>query len=239
MTNAIELEKVLKKLFQPNLKFILILLFIILLVSKYLETNTIFMISILLFVFVNYKEILNTISDIKQKETKKERVVEDNQRKKKEMHINDELDTYLKKLRRFRKYNPHSYDSGYNYMKMFQYNIHDLESDDISHPKQYFENAQLYLKKSLNFFQSIGLSVPEEKMIHALKYNKFESNKLSNRIGKLCKKIYKHCYHTLYNLSLRFNEDFFENPNIYKTEIELNTDVVEESNTFNERYELY
>ena len=29
--------------------------------------------------------------------------------------------------------------------------------------------------------------VPEEKYIHALKYNRFEANKLSNRIGHLCK----------------------------------------------------
>ena len=149
------------------------------------------------------------------------------------------IDKYLHKMKKFRKYNPQSYDSGYNYMKMFIYIIHDLEKDDISHPKQYFENAQLYLKKSLNLFQSIGLSVPEENMIHALKYNKFESNKLSNRIGKLCKKIYKHCFYILYNLSLRFNEDFFEKPDIYKCEIELNTGLVEESNTFNESYELF
>ena len=82
-------------------------------------------------------------------------------------------------------------------------------------------------------------SVPEEKMIHALKYNKFEANKLSNRIGQLCKKIYKHCYYLLYNLSLRFNEDFFENTDIYKTEIDFNVDTVEESNMFIQDYELY
>ena len=65
---------------------------------------------------------------------------------------------------------------------MFMYIIHDLEKDDITHPKQYFENSQVYLKKSLNLFQSIGLSVPEENMIHALKYNKFESKRLRFKI---------------------------------------------------------
>ena len=122
---------------------------------------------------------------------------------------------------------------------MFMYQVHDLEKDDIAHPKQYFENAQVYLKKSLNLFQAITLSVPEEKMIHALKYNKFEQTKLSNRIGKLCKGLHKHCYYLLYNLSLRFNEDFFEKPDIYKTEINLNADQVEESNTFTEEWELF
>ena len=217
----------------------LILIVIILLGSQYLETNTIFVISILFFIFVNHKQIFDTLKDIKKKESKKERIIEDNHRVTKEIHFSDELNKHLHKLRRFRKYNPQSYDEGYNYMKMFQYMIHDLEKDDISHPKQYFENAQLYLKKSLNLFQAITLSVPEEKLIHALKYNKFEQTKLSNRIGKLCKKIYKYCYYLLYNLSLRFNEDFFEKPDIYKTEINLNADNVEESNTFTEKYELY
>jgi len=239
MIDTINLKEILNTIIQPNLKFLIIIVVILLLAAQYLETNTIFMISILFFIIVNYKSIVGTIDDIKRKESKRERIIEDNHRTKREIHFSDELDKYLHKMRKFRKYNPQSYDSGYNYMKMFMYTIHDLEKDDISHPKQYFENSQLYLKKSLNLFQSIGLSVPEENMIHALKYNKFESNKLSNRIGKLCKKIYKHCFYILYNLSLRFNEDFFEKPDIYKCEIELNTDSVEESNTFNEFYELF
>ena len=122
---------------------------------------------------------------------------------------------------------------------MFMYIIHDLEKDDISHSRQYFENAQLYLKKALNYFQAISVSVPEENLIHALKYDKYEQTKLGNRIGKLCKKINKLGYHLLYNLSLRLNEDFFKNPDMYKTEINLNADQVEESNTFQEQWELY
>ena len=78
----------------------------------------------------------------------------------------------------------------------------DLEKDNISHPKQYFENAELYLSKSLNYFQSISISVPEENFIETLKYNQFNSSKLSNRIGILCKDLHKHCYYLLYNLIL-------------------------------------
>ena len=239
MIDSINLEDIITTIIQPNLKFLTIIIVIILLASQYLDTNIIFMISILFFIIVNYKSILETFDDIKSKNIKIDRIIEDNHRTRREIHFSDELDKYLHKLRRFRKYNPNSYDEGYNYIKMFMHTVHDLEKDDISHPKQYFENCQLYLKKSLNLFQSIGLSVPEEKYIHALKYNKFESNKLSKRIGKLCKKIYKHCYYILYNLSLRVNEDFFEKPDIYKCEINLNADVVEESNTFDHTHELF
>jgi hypothetical protein len=239
MIDTIDFKKIISTIIQPNLKFLIIIIAIILLGSQYLDTNIIYVVSILLFIFVNYKSILGTIDEIKRKETKKERIIENNHRTKREIHFSDELTKSLHKLRKFRKYNPQSYDEGYNYMKMFMHTIHDLEKDNISHPKQYFENAQIYLKKSLNYFQAISLSVPEEKLIHALKYNKFEANKLSNKIGQSCKKLYKHCYYLLYNLSLRFNEDFFVKPDIYKTEINLNTDSVEESNTFNESYELY
>jgi len=239
MIDAIDMTNLLNNIIQPNIKFLLIALVIIVLAFRNLETNVISIISIIIFIFVNYKNIANNLKDIKDGEKKYERVIEDNRRVKHEIHFNDDLNKYLHKMRKFRKYNPQSYDSGYDYIKMFMYIVHDLEKDDISHPKQYFENAQLYLKKSINLFQSISLSVPEETLIHGLKYNKYEANKLSNRIGELCKKIYKHCYYILYNLSLRFNEDFFNKPDIYKSEIDLNTGVVEESNTFDFNYELY
>jgi hypothetical protein len=239
MIDAYDIKGIISTIIQPNIKYLLIIILIIFLVAQHLDTNIIFMISILLFVIVNYKSILGTIDDIKDKESNVERVIEDNHRTKREIHFSDELNKYLHKMRKYRKYNPNSYDEGYNYIKMFMHTVHDLERDDISHPKQYFENCQLYLKKSLNLFQSIGLSVPEEKFIHALKYNNYEENKLSKRIGILCKNIYKHCFYILYNLSMRFNEDFFKKPDIYKTEIELNTGLVEESNTFSETHELF
>ena len=229
----------LKTIVQPNIKFIALVTLIVILAMKYLDSNILQILFILLFLFVNHKEILGVIQDVQASEKQVDRVIEDNRRKKKEVHFNEDLDHLLHKLRRYRKYNPHSYDEGYRYIKMYMYIIHDLEKDDISHPRQYFENAQLYLKKALNYFQAISVSVPEENLIHALKYNKYEQTKLGNRIGKLCKKIYKLGYHLLYNLSLRLNEDFFENPDMYKAEINLNADQVEESNTFSEQWELY
>ena len=227
-----------KYIIQSNIKYILIISIIVFIAVQYLDTNIIFMISILLFIIVNYKNILNTINDIKKSIPKEKKIIEDNFRIRRDINFSDELTIYLNKLKRFKKYNRKAWDEGYNYIKMFMYTINDLERDDISHPKQYFENAQLYLKKSLNHFQSIGLSVPEENYIQSLKYNKLEANKLSNRIGKLCKKIYKHCFYLLYNLSLRFNEDFFNDPNTYKNEIDINTDLVEEANIY-DYHELY
>ena len=239
MIDSIDVMETLEKIIQPNTKFLIIIIVLVILSVRYLETNVIFIISIIIYIFIYYKQIKETFIEIKKGERKIERIIENNHRYQKEIHFSENLNKYLYKLKKYRKYNPQSYDEGYKYIKMFMYIIHDLEKDDISHPKQYFENAQLYLKKSLNLFQSITISIPEEKYIHSLKYNKFEQTKLSNRIGKLCKKIHNHCYYLLYNLSLRFNEDFFKKPDIYKTEINLNAENVEESNTFTEKWELY
>ena len=239
MIDSVDVMKSFERIIQPNIKFLGIVIVIFILAMKHLDTNVLTIIFIMVFVFINHKEIQNTFTEIKDGERKIERVIEDNHRMKREIHFSEDLNKYLHKLRKYRKYNPHSYDEGYRYIKMYMYIIHDLEKDDIAHPRHYFENAQMYLKKSLNYFQSITISVPEEKYIHSLKYNKFEQTKLSNRIGKLCKKLHQHCYYLLYNLSLRFNEDFFEKPDIYKTEINLNADHVEESNTFTEKWELY
>jgi len=239
MIDSVDVMRSLERIIQPNIKFLGIIIVILILSMRYLETNVLTIIFIILFIFINHKEIQNTFTEIKDGERKIERVIEDNHRMKREIHFSEDLNKYLHKLRKYRKYNPQSYDEGYKYIKMFMYIIHDLEKDNIAHPRQYFENAQMYLKKSLNYFQSLTISVPEEKYIHSLKYNKFEQTKLSNRIGKLCKKLHQHCYYLLYNLSMRFNEDFFENPDIYKTEINLNADQVEESNTFTEKWELY
>jgi len=239
MIDAIDTIKIIETIIQLNIKLIGIIFLIILLSAQYLETNILIIISILVYLFIYHKQILESFNEIKKGEKKVERIIEDNKRLKKEIHFSEELDKYLHKLRKYRKYNPQSYDEGYKHIKMFMHIIHDLEKDKISHPRQYFENAQIYLKKALNYFQSITISVPEEKYIHSLKYNKFEPNKLSTKIGKLCKEIYKHCYYLLYNLSMRFNEDFFENTDIYKIEIDLNVDNVEENNTFTKEYELY
>lgn len=239
MLDTIDIKGIISTIIQPNIKYLLIIIVIVFLIAQHLDTNIIFMISILLFVIVNYKSILNSLNDIKRSESRVERIIENNRKIKREINFSEELDKYLYKLRKFKKYNPNSYDEGYKYMKMFMHSIHDLERSDISHPKQYFENAQLYLKKSLNYFQSIGLSIPEESYIQSLKYNKDnKDNNLSNRIGKLCKKIHKYCSYILYNLSLRIDKDFIDNPNIYKNHIAINSDFIEESN-IHDSYELY
>jgi hypothetical protein len=109
------------------------------------------------------------------------------------------------------------------------------ESNQIKNYNQYFENALIYLKTGVNHFQSITISLPERGFIKALKYGDYESTKKSNALSKLCKGLYNECYYILQNMSVKFNKDWTEKPNIYTKEIDMNTDRVEQ---YNERDEV-
>lgn len=235
----INTSKIIKTIIQPNIKILLLICIIVILMFQYLDINIILILSFILTVFIYHKDIINTLKEIQKDEMPTERIIEDNKRKLKELNFDDKIDTIIHKLHKYKKYNQNAYEEGYNYLKMFMFTIHDLEKDDIAHPKQYFENAEVYLEKCLNNFQSISISVPEESFNNALKYNKFESTKLGNKIGKLCKKLHKHCYYLLFNLSQRFNKDWIEKPDIYKSEIRMNSDNVKSIHNINYNWDYY
>jgi hypothetical protein len=229
-------DKILKIFDKPDGKLLILICFVLMFSAQYLDTNNIFMISVISYIFIYYKQIIETFSHIK-KPNETEKIIYNDRKMNKSITFNGELGDILHRIKKYRKYNKPSYDEGYKYLKMFMYTINDLESHDISHPKHYIENGHLYLKKSMNSFQSITVSLPEDKFISSLKYKR-NVKTLSNDFGKLCKELYKHCNYLLYNLSMRFNEDFLKNPNIYKNELNLNTGNVEAANTFNEK-EIY
>lgn len=233
------IPQIINNIFKNNIEFVILFIIIFIMGMKFFSQNILILLIIIILLVVYHKDILEIIDDYNKKNNKIERTIENNKRTKKEKYTNDKLESLINQLKKYRKYNIQSYEEGMKYMNMFLYIINDLENKDISHPRQYFENAQLYLKKSLNYFQSITISVPEETFIESLKYNKYESNKLLNKVGKLCKKINTHCYYILYNLSLRFDENFYELPNTYKTLIEFNNEKVVENNSYDNDYELY
>jgi hypothetical protein len=239
MIDSKDTLSIIHKLVQPNIKILLIVFLVIILLFKNVDINIILIIGFILNIFINHKGIITIFEDINKSETKTERVIEDNKRKKKEIHFDEEINKIILKLRKYRKYNVNAYDEGYKNIKMFMFAIHDLEKIEIAHPKQYFDNAELYLKQSLNHFQSISISVPEENLNQALKYNKFEPTKLGNRVGKLCKRLHKHCYYLLYNLSLRLNESWIKDPDIYKDQIAFNYQNVESLNHIDFNWSLY
>ena len=239
MIDSTDTMNFLYRIIQPNIKILLLVSFVVILMFQYLDTNIILVLSFIITIFVYHKEIMNTFGEIQKSEKRVERVIEDNKRKKKEIHFDEEINTIVLKLKKYRKYNINAYEDGYKYLKMFMFILHDLEKTNIAHPKQYFENAELYLKKTLNHFQSISISVPEETFNESLKYNQFEPSKLGKRIGKLCKRLHKHCYYLLFNLSLRLNKLWEDNPDIYQSQITMNVGDIQANDKINYHMDLY
>ena len=86
---------------------------------------------------------------------------------------------------------------------------------------------------------SLSFSIPEEKYNDILKYNKKEPTKLANRIGTLCSELNKQGEYLLFNLSIKLNEKWSEDINIYKTLIHINSENIKESNIYENNYDLY
>ena len=156
------------------------------------------------------------------------------------MYYNTTIHDLLIQLKTYKKYNKVSYKDGVKYMRKFFKTIRILENDTIYNYNQYFENALLYLKTSINHFQSITVSLPERTMIDGIKNGDFEATKKAKQVGQLCKQLYNECYHILHNLSIKFNETWSEQPHMYIKEIEMNTDRVESYNETDEvKWSLY
>lgn len=200
-----------------------------------LEDKTILCLILIVLLFVIISTPYNNLKDKEDKKNdiRKDKISDD-------MYYNKDINDLLQEIKQFNKYNKVSYKEGVKYLRKFFKTIHILEHDDIMNPNQYYDNALLYLKTSINHFQSITISLPERWYINALKYGDFEPTKKSNKLGSICKKLYNECYYILLNLSIQYNKQWRENPNIYTKEIDINTDRTEEYNKYNiDNWSLY
>ena len=218
-----------------NMQTTLFILFIGISLIQLFDLKIIVSIIVLVLIIINYKSVIQSTDTSEQtkKEIKINEISDD-------MYYNTKIHDLLIRLKMFKKYNKVSYKSGVIYMRKFFKTIHILEKDKITNYNQYFENAHLYLKSSINHFQSITVSLPERTMIDALKYGDYEPTRKANELGAICKELYNECYYILVNLSIKLNEKWLENPTTYTKEIELNTDRVEHYNEHDEvNWSLY
>ena len=135
------------------------------------------------------------------------------------VRYNNQIDELLKKLKQFKQFSPQSFKKGLHYWKRFIQEITILENQTLHNYNHHFDKAHLYLQKSVNSFHSIGVSVTEDKYIHSLKYHDFTNSKRLKEVSKLTKQLYSEGYHILYELSLRLNQQWKQNPSIHNKEI--------------------
>ena len=203
--------------------FILLILFFLL---GNVDIKTLVSILVIFFLFNQYDAIKKNIK--KNVLTKKEKVP---------IRYTHAITDILSKLKKYKKYNPDIYQQGmYSWVK-FTKLLDLLENDELFNYTQYFENAQLYLQKSTNHFQSIGVSSVERKYIDGLKFHDFTNSKELMEISKLSKDLYKEGYQLLYNLSLRLNKRWEDKPSQYNKQIVLDHPLPHDKGTTS--YDFY
>ena len=230
----------LKSVFQENIYILIFVICLCMLFIKYLEPQLIIALLLLVFIIVNHKELYDFIKTKEHKTIKQTKIIDDNSRSTNDLQWNEDIKQIIQELKQFKKYNPNAYGSGYKNIRMYTYLINDLSRDDIHHHNPYFDRAYQYFKESVNHFQSMGISVPEENTIQAIKYNKLTTMKLATRISELCKELHQTCYHELFNLSLRLDESWSKQPTTYTKGIHMNDQGIEEYvKDYDTRWSLY
>jgi len=194
-------------------KILLIILFlsIIFYTLIYLDINKIAVMIFILLFFVFYNQVIkNTKSFFFKKRERDE-------------NYNNKIEELLYGLNDFEKLSPYKYYEGYNIWKKFIKTITKLESENLYNYNQYFENANTYLKDSCNIFMGIMVGSKERKYIDGMEYGDFESSKDLKKGSSIVKELYKEGHSLLYNISLRLNKKWEDNPNIHNKEIIFNS----------------
>jgi len=143
----------------------------------------------------------------------------------------------LKRLRKYRRYNKVAYEKGKTFLIQWHHGIRQLESD-ISHPRHVYENTETYYQQALREFEGLGIASPSMSYGQSLKKHKKDLKQrdikvhqdISTEVGEICKELQEYCYYKLYNLAIALNDDWNQDPDIYKTEIHLSD--VESSNHY-------
>jgi len=137
---------------------------------------------------------------------------------------------FLKKLRKYRRYNKVSYDRGNISLIQWHRGIRELESG-VPHPRQIYENTESHYQVALQEFQGLGIASPSlsygqglTKLTKFTKSTKQEGRQhtdISTEVGEICKAMHEYGYYKMHNLALTLNADWLNDPNIYKSEIHL------------------
>lgn len=220
-----------------KIDFILLISLLIILLFLFYYCKIELLLSLILIVIILlFKD--DIINKIKKKDNSK-KYIEHNRELKRVDYKDDEINLLLKKLKKYKKYNPTAYENGEKHMSIFLNYIRSLSFQKIRNPKLDFENAEYNLKKSLNHFQSITISIPENSYKNIIETGNYKNNIYGTKISKICKKLYKYCYSLLYKLSIKVDKDWENKPNILKSSINYNSENVQPISSFESDIDLY
>jgi len=190
---------------------IIFFLFLVLYICNKLPINVILSSIFILIFLTYYKSVYKNIDKDLFTESKGDNI-----------YYNNKIKKLLSEIKDYKYLSPHNYKRGIQLWKSFIKEIKLLEDDRLYNYIQHFENAEYYLKNSINIFMSLGIGAQERKYIDAIEYNDFEDTKELNRISRISRELYQEGYNILYNLSIILNKKFEKEPNIHNKEVVLN-----------------
>ena len=193
-----------------NVRIIFFALSVLLVFFNNFETKTLVSILVIFVIINQYTTIKKNIN---------ENIIQKSGNSQILLNYNNKIENLLKKIKEYKKKSPYNYKEGMYYWTYFMKIIDLLENHELYNYNQYFDNAYMYLKKSTNLFQALGVEADEKKYIDALKYNDFKNSKDLMEITGTAKKLYQEGYSIMYNLSLRLNKKWKENPHVFNKEI--------------------
>jgi len=222
-------------------EFIIVMGLMVLLLSNMISTKVILIGGILVMYYVydhvkinkSFREVMNNVSDVNEERNKY--VIKEDGHKfvyDTHVHMDEKVDEYMRKIKKYRRYNKDSYDKGNNHMVSFIKNIYMIESG-AGHSRQLYENAETHYREGVKYFRSIILSIPIMTFGQSL-VRQYKDH--MDILGNLCKELEEYCYVRLYNISLHLNKDWLSEPDIYKTEI-INSEI-RAANSHNNQNEL-
>ena len=196
-----------------NNRIIIFILSLFLLFLNHFETKTLVSILVMIILINQYSSLKENIGT---------KLINNKEKSPPLINYNNKIEGLLNEIKKYKKMSRYNYKRGMHYRYQFVKAIDLLENDDLYNYNQYFENAFYYLRISTNIFQSFGVEAEERNYIDAIKYNDLEVSKDMMNITKVVKELYKEGYLILYNLSLRLNKKWEENPHILNKEIIFN-----------------
>jgi len=201
------------------------ILLIFILILSFFDIKYVIALGVVVFIFLNLKDIEG-------------KIIQGGQLTHEHFFYNDKVHSIVEELRKYRKYNISAFNLGSKYLKHFFKLVNNIQRVDMIHVRHSFENAEYYLKRAINTYQTMTISVKEKSFEEHLKR---PDELRSIKIGRICKELYRECYLILWNLSKKIDVKNKDKDHLdrYKTYFNYSSDITTAYDEYKNDNELY
>ena len=200
-------------------KILIGIICIYLFIMNYLSIQLLLSILLLFFIVINYSDFNEKI--VNQVFTKKKR---------NDLNYNHKIELSLNRLRKYKKYNLTSYNSGKEYWRKYIKYLKKLENDNLINYNHSFDKAHYYFNESIKMFNYITISF-KDKRLTDIEYSNDYHN--LEDLNSIIRNLHNEGYQILHTLSNKLNETWKNDPHVANKEIILESPTPVLSSMFN------